>query len=80
MNPWFDGGEPGKVRILDNLILGDNAHSPAGKAPRISAVIVDPMGNEFRLAAENPVSPVAVNDANGLVEPALVGENADKLL
>jgi len=62
------------------LIPSDDAHGPAGETPWDAAVIVDPMGDEFRFAAENPVSSVAVHDAEGLVEPALLGEDADELL
>jgi len=80
VNAGFHGCEAGHAGIFDDLILGDNTHGPAGKAPGEAAVVVDPLGNEFGLAAENPVSFLLVEDAEPLVEPSLGGKNVDKLL
>jgi hypothetical protein len=80
MNAGFHRCETGHVGILDDLILGDNTNRPAGKAPGDAAVVVDPLGNEFRLAAENPVSSLSVEDAEPLVKPSLAGKNVDELL
>ena len=79
LNPGFHRCEPGEVRILDDLVLGDDTHGPAGKSPRNTAVVVDPMGDKFRLTAENPVPSFPVDDSKPLVEPSLAAENADKL-
>ena len=80
MNAGFQRGETGQIRVLDDSIIGDHAHGPAGKAPGDGAVIVDPLGDEFRFAAENPVSSFPVDDSEPLVEPSLAGKNVDELL
>jgi hypothetical protein len=74
----FVGGENGHVRILNNLIVGDNTDGPARKAPGGSTGIVYPMSNELRLAAENSISSVTVHDSESLVEPSLAREDLDK--
>jgi hypothetical protein len=65
--------------ILHDLIGSHNADGPAGKAPGEAAVVVDPLGDEFLLAAENPVSFFLVKDAEPLVEPTPAGKNINKL-
>ena len=42
-------------------------------------MIVNPIGKEFALAAENSISSVPVHDPEPLVEPSFGRENADKL-
>jgi hypothetical protein len=80
MNAGFHRCKTRQVGILDDLILSDNTNRPAGKAPGDAAVVVDPLGNEFRLAAENPISFLLVEDAEPLVEPSLAGKSVDELL
>jgi hypothetical protein len=76
----FGGGKLGQVSIFNDVVPGYHANGPAGKTPRGSASIVYPMNDEFGLAAENPVPPVAVHDAKGMVKPAPLSENAHELL
>jgi hypothetical protein len=78
-NAGFHRWETGHGGIFDDLIGSDHTHGPAGKAPGKAAVVVDPLGDEFLLAAENPVSFLLVDDAEPLVEPPLTGKNANKL-
>jgi hypothetical protein len=79
VNAGFHRWEPGHAGIFDDLIGSDHTHGPAGKAPGEAAVVVDPLGDEFRLAAENPVSFLLVEDAEPLVEPSFAGKNVNKL-
>jgi hypothetical protein len=80
LNAGFHRRETRHMGILDDLIRGDHTDCPAGKAPGEAAVFIDPLGNEFGLAAENAVSFLLVDDAEPLVEPSLAGKNVDKLL
>jgi hypothetical protein len=66
--------------VLDDAFIGDHTHGPAGKAPGDSAVIVDSLGNKYRLAAENPVSLLPVNDSEPFVDPSFAVKNVDELL
>jgi len=70
----------GHVRILDNLVRGDNTDGPTWKTGYDAAVIVNPIGQELAVGAANPISSVAVLDSYRLVEPPFAFENADKLL
>ena len=45
-----------------------------------TAVIVYPVGKKFFLAAEYPISPVTVPDAERLIEPSFSFKDADKAL
>jgi len=80
MNAGFHRGETGHMGVLDDSIIGNHTDGPAGKAPGNGTVIVDPLGDEFRFAAENPVSSFPVDDPEPLVEPSLAGKNVDELL
>lgn len=66
--------------IGDDLIGGDDTHRPAGKTVRDMTVIVYPIGKEFFAAAEYPVSPVSVPDADRLVEPSFTFKDANEVL
>jgi hypothetical protein len=79
VNAGFHRWETGHAGIFDDLIGSDHTHGPAGKAPGEAAVVVDPLGDEFLLAAENAVSFLLVDDAEPLVEPPLTGKNVNKL-
>jgi hypothetical protein len=62
------------------LINGDDTHGPAGKTVRDMTVIVYPVGKEFLLAAEYPISSVTMPDAERLIEPSFSFKDADKAL
>jgi hypothetical protein len=77
---WFDRRKRRHVGIVDDLINSDDTHGPAGEAVPDRAVIVYPVGKKFFPAAEYPVSPVTVPDAERLIEPSFTFKNADKVL
>ncbi|HEX7535272.1 MAG TPA: hypothetical protein VF343_08435 [Syntrophales bacterium] len=62
------------------MINSDDTHGPAGETLPDMTVIVYPVGKEFLLAAEYPISSVAVPDAERLIEPSLSFKDADKTL
>jgi hypothetical protein len=77
---WFGRWKRRHVGIVNDLINSDDAHRPAGEAVPDTAVIVYPIGKKFSSAAEYPVSPVTVPDAERLVEPSFTFKNADDAL
>jgi hypothetical protein len=76
----FSRREGGHVRILNNLIRGNNTHGPTRKTRGDTKVIVYAISKELPLAAANPISLVMALDSECLVEPSFALENADKLL
>jgi hypothetical protein len=76
----FSRREGGRVRILNNLIMGNNTHGPTRKTRGDTTVIVYAIRQELRLAAANPISLVMALDSECLVEPSFAFENVDKLL
>jgi hypothetical protein len=76
----FGRGDRAQIRFFDNLLGGNQAHDPAGKAPGDVARVGYPVGDKLRFAAENAVLPVAVHNPERLVEPASFPEHIDKLL
>jgi hypothetical protein len=68
------------VCVFYDALMVNYAHRPSGNTGRDAAIIVYAINQKFLLAAENPIPPAAVPDAEIAVKPSLAFEHIDELL
>jgi hypothetical protein len=75
----FSRCECGHFRVVNDFIFFNDAYGPTGNTWRDTAIIVYPVGKEFRFATGNPVISIAALDADISFKPSFFRESIDEL-